>query len=84
MHNQQESAVFSQNANAQTFLVVILDENEITKALSYVSFSNLASVGCKPLGNDVNISGSDQPQIVYSEGFVEWGMGGQLMLNIQL
>lgn len=81
MHNQQESAVFSQNANAQTFLVVILDEDEITKALS---FSNLASVGCKPLGNDVNISGSDQPQIVYSEGFVEWGMGGQLMLDIQL
>ena len=33
----------------------------MTKALSYISFSNLASVGCKPLGNDVNISGSDQP-----------------------
>lgn len=81
MHNQQESAVFSQNANAQTFLVVILDEDEITKALS---FSNLASVGFKPLGNNLNISGSDQPQIVYSEGFVEWGTGGQLMLDIKL
>ena len=41
--------------------LVFLDEDEITKALSYISFSNLASVGCKPLGNDVNISGSDQP-----------------------
>ena len=66
---------------------VFLDEDEITKALSYISFSikkNLAPVGCKPLGNDVHNSGSDQPLIFYSEGFVEWDTGGQLILDIQV